>query len=168
MFKLYYIFFLVLLSCCSTKAPQQASVLCDLYESSRIIKELIDTKSLKKILDDIDDAGLEKLILNFSPAQIALEAEALSQEGDVALIFYNNKTHYQPLHKELCDLQQTYSAIKFIEINSEELFNIAEQSEVTTFPTIIIINDRKEICRFEDQPPQELMKVFKDYLARNK
>ncbi|MDR3646312.1 MAG: thioredoxin family protein [Candidatus Babeliales bacterium] len=60
---------------------------------------------------------------------------------------------------------KTNNLIKYVEVNSENLFKIAEEFAIESNPTILLIQNRSEINRVEniqsiDQFDQELKKII--------
>lgn len=112
--RLYFCIFLLLLtSCASQKNIDQDSapeVLVDLANSTKIIQTMMARKTLGTLLEDPEQ--LDLLINNFSPAQIAFEAEVLSTEIPLVVIYYfKDGSKQQEFIKQLNQLAIEHSRI---------------------------------------------------------
>lgn len=127
-----------------------------LYDSTKIIRELIRSNQLSKVLEDIDESQLEILINNTSPAQMALEAEVLQFGTPVFLAFFNTKDPlWQEMRNALQVLVQNKEIEKIVEVDAQKLPTIIEQSVIEAFPAVILIKDRQEIARLEGSELQD-------------
>jgi hypothetical protein len=125
------------------------SLLYDLDESTRIIMQLIATQKLPQVLVDQDPDAIDVLLKNFSPVEMAFEAEVLNYEGPVLLYFYEKEE--PSIIKGLEKIATFYKdKLKVVIINNEKLFRIAQNSEVDIFPTFMVIENRQEKGRIED------------------
>ena len=164
----FYLIFIILLFCTSCSMFQykqkefsknlvlSASESVDLSDSITVIKSLIHTKELYKVLlPQSTPQSIDLLIENFSPAEIAFEAEVLNQELLCAVIFFKpSDAQWQKLSSLVEKMAQEYKqVIKFVIINSEKLFKLAEKAEIETIPTVLIIAQREEKARLELTPP---------------
>lgn len=124
----------------------------DLNESTNIILTLIKGEKLPLILaeSENDTEKIDTLLKNFSPSEIAFEAEVLNQEKPVVILYYDPIDNNQEIIGLLTEFAQKYTdSLKFVKIDKEKLFKITEKSEIDVFPTIAIINDREEVARLE-------------------
>lgn len=121
-------------------ATSQYAALVDLVASTQIIRSLITNNQLDTILDAHDPAQLALLLNNFSPAQMAFETEIKSTTYPLVVIYYyqaDNQSQVAYLQL-LNQLAQKYQAqIKFVIIDSLQLFSLAQDADITNFPTII-------------------------------
>lgn len=137
--------FCLLLPACGKESVVEKSVY-DFAESILIIRHLIKSDSLPQILEDAELQGLERIINNFSPAQMALESEVLNCTLPVLLYFYQNSFDTHLLEQ----LAKEYeNKIKIVIIDADQFFSISEQFEVHSFPTVIALFHREEIERIE-------------------
>lgn len=174
-----YIFYILMFStmllphCTNTKNEQasdqfQEPVLAiaepklyDLYESSGIILELIKSGKMVDILVDVsdEDQSLAMLLRNFSPAQMAFEAEVLNHKNPVIILFYQESNDdSKVMEKMLEEMAGEYdNQAKFVKIEADLLFALANQACIDTCPSIIVIHNREEIARFVN-PSSELLR----------
>src|ERR1700722_3571804 len=95
MSKSFFILLLLLCSGCGKSDESNAlqnskhDEVYDLNESTEVIMHLIKENELQKIMEDHDPEQLKTLLKNFSPSEMAVEAEALNYRGIAALIFYH-------------------------------------------------------------------------------
>lgn len=137
----------------------------DLEDSTKIIMSLIASNKLEKVLDlskEQSKNSVNLLIQNFSPAELALESEVLSQSYPVLLIFYNadqwkniEKIVLEDLHK-----------IKIVKINVDNLFKIAQSFEIDQLPVFVVMKSRQEINRIDGIKEQELKSAIEDILRK--
>ena len=140
------------LSCCSNhQKPVEESSLHSLDTSTKIIVNLLEKRALQTILEPSTHEELNRLIKNFSPAEMALEAEVLNWPQPAILFFAQKANHdYQIMYSLLQVAARTHEQeIKFIEIDVDELFKITEQFELETIPALLLMNERQEISRTE-------------------
>lgn len=130
------------------RQPYQHQEIYDLNASTEIILSLFKRDELHKILVDADADGLDTLIKNMSPAQMAFESEVLSYPGMCALIF-SNANDWRKLHDDVIALAQYYPHIKFVKVDVNKLFKIAELAEIESLPAVVFIQDHQEIHRIE-------------------
>lgn len=149
-------FFLIFLAFCSGCFNKQTEIITpdeavvDLYNSTKIIKELLHTKQLSKILEPSTPQELELLITNFSPAEMAFEAEVLNSE-QLSILFFTQKTDplYQILHALFEQKAREFVSIKFVEIDTELLFKLAQTFNLSDGSTLLLMHARQEVARFE-------------------
>ncbi|MGC2310819.1 MAG: thioredoxin family protein [Candidatus Babeliaceae bacterium] len=139
---------------------QEERPVYDLNESTDIIIVLIKTDKLPQVLADHDAEGLSLLLKNFSPAEMAFEAEVLNYEQPVLVFFFD--THVNQADKNVFQaVAEAYKEkIKCVAVDAEKLFRIAQQSEVDVLPTYLFINQRKEINRLENSANFEQLTAF--------
>lgn len=121
-------------------AASQCTALVDLVTSTQIIRTLINNNQLDTILDAYDPAQLALLLNNFSPAQMAFETEIKSTTYPLVVIYYYQADNQSQIaYLQLLDqLAQKYrNQVKFVIIDSLQLFSLAQAADITIFPTII-------------------------------
>lgn len=153
MISLLFLLLLSLLLPACGKEISKPSYYYSFSDSVAIIRALLKKDSLPKILEDADPEGLERLIDNFSPAQMALESEVLNCTLPVLLYFYE-----EPLEnaKLLDQLAQEYNdRVKIVTIDADKFFSITQLFEVEKFPTIIGMHKREELSRSENDSFRE-------------
>jgi thioredoxin family protein len=161
---------IVLGGCGKTESPPSqkscAQNIVDLNDSTTIILAMLRApdveKTLASLLED-DDATPEKinfLIKNFSPAEIAFETEVLSFGEPVIVVFYSPTDEgWKTLREELNALTCTSEKkVKVVFVNTDELWKIAQQAQISTLPTISIMKNRTEILHLDDLTDRESMK----------
>lgn len=172
--KLYSYALLVFLLCSGCKQAEvsvekthdERIVIYDLDESTQIIMQLIKENSLKEILADKDPAEIDTLLKNFSPSEMAIEAEALNFNGIAALIFFKPNDEWKKLRPLLVKIAETNPAIKFVQIDADKLYKVTQNAQIETFPALVLIRDRKEVGRIEPITNATLHADIADQLKR--
>jgi thioredoxin-like negative regulator of GroEL len=143
--KLYVIFLLFLTGCSSKQDTASHEALVDLVESTTIIRSLLCQNKLGQLLEEHDPEQLDILINNFSPASMAFESEVLSTTVPlVCAYFYQDSPQEQAFIKNLNALAAEYdNKVKFVIIDAEKLFSIAQAAEINTFPAIAWVRNRE-------------------------
>ncbi len=171
--KLLLLFF-VILPGCSINKPEETnpSTLCvevyDLNESTDIIISLLKKDALKKVLaeSDRDKDRIDTLIKNFSPSEMAFEAEVLNHNNSVVILYYDPTVNNDEIITKLTELAKKYeNDLKFVKIDKDKLFYLAKQSEIDDFPTLMIMHNRNEVGRLEKPiittMEKEIQKILK-------
>ena len=146
----------------NTQLKQPVSELVvDLNQFTTFVIELIKTNDIAKILGEGAQNSQEMitaLIKNFSPAEIAFEAEVLNYEKPVTLLFYDkNNEQAQTMNLVFNALAtQNSNKSKFVTINVTELFKLADQAAINVVPTLMVIYNKIEIGRVENPLPAML------------
>ncbi|MGE0207491.1 MAG: thioredoxin domain-containing protein [Candidatus Babeliales bacterium] len=164
--KILLVCFCTLLLGCASKeedTKEKVQFLIDLNASTNIILTLIEQKRVDEIFDGVERDKAQWLIKNFSPAQIAFHAEALSFDGPLVVLFYETKD--SDLFLLLACLEEKarkwHDRARFAIIDAQELSKLAYEHEVKIFPTIVLIKNQEEYERWEGQ---EQMKCALDIL----
>lgn len=125
--------------------------LIDLVESTHIIRTLIIHNKIESILEDSDPEKLVVLLDNISPAKMAFESEVLATIIPLVVVYYfENNDENSGFIQELKKLAVEYNnIIKFVIINAERLFSLAQDAEIVQLPTILLIKEREIIKRIE-------------------
>ncbi len=141
----------------SEQTEEKKQEIYNLVDSTRIIRELLKKDAITQILEDTDPEQLEILLNNFSPALMAFESEVLSSTLPVILHFFKpNSPEYTTIHNILNELAVEYhDRVKFVEIDTEKLFSIAEKAEVEKLPTLMSVKQRNELDRIEEVVDKE-------------
>jgi thioredoxin-like negative regulator of GroEL len=144
------LYLLTTIPACAGQRPiddESDNVIIDFAESTQIIRMLLQSNSLKAIIEDANPESLNFLINNFSPAQIALESEVLSCTQPVVIYFYADIiTHGQLLYALAHEYKDT---IKVITLDVEKFPKIAQETLIENYPAIMVIYKRQEIYRDE-------------------
>ncbi|MDR3646836.1 MAG: thioredoxin family protein [Candidatus Babeliales bacterium] len=130
-------------------SQSKSNQIIDLEDSTKIILSLIRSNKLAEVLDLENDQSkhtVDLLIENYSPAQLALESEALSQSYPVLLIFFKDE-HWKIIEPIVT---KHIGQIKIIKINADNLFKTTQEFEIKYFPTFLIMQSRQEINRLEN------------------
>jgi thioredoxin-like negative regulator of GroEL len=148
--KNHYVLLLILpfLSACS--APKNELLeeafqpLVRLAESTTIIRELISSKQLGKVLEPHTAEQMELLINNFSPAELAFEAEVFTTTTPlIAVYYYEDNAHEQAFIHELEALALEYDdKVKFVVVDIDALFSLAQDADIEKAPTLILARNR--------------------------
>lgn len=127
------------------------SPLHDLDISAQIIIHLIEKQALSTVLEQSDPQAINRLVKNFSPAEMALEAEALNWPHPVILFCIQKESlSYPVMHNTIEQAAAAHEAhIKFIEIDAHELFKVIEQFNFDRLPALILMYQRAEVARAE-------------------
>lgn len=145
--KILSIFFLVLLTSCSTtqQTKESTAALVHLIDSTTIIRNLIAQNRVGELLEEHTPAQLQRLLNNFSPAKIALEAEVLapSEETTVLVYYFKNDPQEQLFLQQLEALATQYeNRVKIVTVDADKLFSLAEDADIQKLPTLIVAQDR--------------------------
>lgn len=148
-FKTYpLVLMLPFLSACSASknefAEEVSQPLVRLTESTTIIRELISTKSLGKVLEPHTVEQMELLINNFSPAQLAFEAEVFTTTTPLVIVYcYEDTLHEQAFMQQLEALALEYEdKVKFVVVDIDALFSLAQDADIEKAPTLILARNR--------------------------
>lgn len=136
---------LLLLPACGKETVAKQSYAYNFADSVTIIRELLKTDSLSRILEDADPEGLDRLINNFSPAQMALESEVLSCTMPVLVCFYQEPSPDKNMLEQMAG--EFADRCKIIIIDGDAFFSIAQDFEVEEYPTFVLMNKREELAR---------------------
>ncbi len=148
-----YLALLVFLPACSlqknNEKNKQSNVLIDLVASTKIIRSVIAQNKLNQLLEEHDPEQLNLLIDNFSPAQMAFESEVLSTTMPLVLVYYyredvKEKEFIEKLEQLAIEYENN---VKFVIVDAEKLFSLAQDAEINTFPSIIFAKKRDIIAR---------------------
>lgn len=128
------------------------NTLHNLDASAEVIMHLIEKQALSTVFEQHDPQIINQLIKNFSPAEIALEAEVLNWPQPVILFFTQKKNpDYSAMHDIVERAASAYEPqIKFIEIDADELFKITAQFHFDRLPALLLMHQRAEVARAED------------------
>lgn len=137
---------LLLLPACAQDQTDNNNVI-DFADSVIIIRELLRSNSLAKILENPEPGQLDFLINNFSPAEIAFESEVLNCTDSVIVFCYQKL----PDQNLIAGLQKKYPEQKIVLINGDQFPFLMYDLEVESYPTILMVKQREEIERFEEQ-----------------
>ncbi|HZW61920.1 MAG TPA: thioredoxin domain-containing protein [Candidatus Babeliales bacterium] len=162
---------LALANCGSTSdQPEQlieteeeaTSSLYNLEDSATIVLKLIQNDTLNTILEDADPDMVDLLIKNFSPVEIAFESEVLNCTLPVLVYFFNPESAQQDEKLDLLEelAEQYDNQVKIVIVDATRLTKITERAEIETFPSCMVIINRKEIERLEDPNKQQLIKAI--------
>ena len=146
------IWMVLLLPACAQQISNDEPAI-NFSDSVKIVRELLKSDSLIKILDDAKPEQLDFLINNFSPAQIAFESEVLNCTDRVILYCY----HLFSDQNILMRLPQKYPGHKIVIIDANQFPFLVNDMEVTTYPTLVIFNQRAEVERFEEKWVEDLL-----------
>ncbi|MFC1870694.1 thioredoxin family protein [Candidatus Dependentiae bacterium] len=156
--KILLISMIILLPSCSfwntnskTEMESNPSPLVNLVDSTHIIRKLIEKNKIGDLLEDHDPEQLTLLLDNTSPAQMAFESEVLSATAPIVVTYYFHENKgSEDFIKQLEDLAIKYDdEMKFVLVNAEQLFSLAQDAQIEELPTVLLVKDREIIDRFE-------------------
>lgn len=138
---------LLFLTACS---PQKTSdhghfkALIDLTDSTPLIRTLIAQNKVSGLLENHTPEELDLLLNNFSPAQMAFEAEVLSTTMPLVVVYYfEDNSEEREFILQLDQFAIEYKdTVKFVLVNADKLFSLAQDAEIELFPTAIISRKR--------------------------
>ncbi len=120
----------------------QDPLVYDLDESTNIILTLLEQNMMQKLVIDTTPDQLDRLIKNFSPAEIAFESEALSCTLPV-LLYFDDADGIDAMQPMLEDMARHEDRMKVVTVDADNLFRIAENTQIATLPTWVLIKDRE-------------------------
>lgn len=134
-----------------------------LEESTQIMRALIKTNDLGKLVIPERESYIDFFINNYSPAYLAFEAEVFAHQNPVLVLCCNNQelTVLEPVCKRLMD---RYPGLKIIVVNDETLPSIVAMLKVQVLPAFIFIDQRTELGRVEGT--LDLEADFEELLSR--
>jgi thioredoxin-like negative regulator of GroEL len=149
---------LLLPGCYSVKdvtQKEQSSVagtpIIDLLDSTRILRELIQTNKIGDLLENHDDEQLEALLNNMSPAQMAVEVEMIRTPVPVIAYFFEPGIRHDHLLPEIKDLAHVYDQkVKFVLIDGPKLFQLYDIFAINALPTVLFLKNGEVVARLED------------------
>jgi hypothetical protein len=141
-------------------AEEVAQPLVRLTESTTIILELISSKQLGKVLEPHTAEQAELLINNFSPAQLAFEAEVFTTTTPLVVVYYYADTLYeQAFIKQLEALALEYDdKVKFVVVDIDALFSLAQDADIEKSPTLILARNRDILERRDEDITIDLIR----------
>lgn len=124
-------------------ACEQKSQLFDLNESVEIILSLIQGDSFGLMLENADPKNIELILKNFSPAEIAFQAEVINSSLPTLLFFSNENSQESKEMKTIIESAAlSYNKrCKFIEVNSDKLFKISHITGVMNIPALVLLHN---------------------------
>ena len=130
-------------------SQEPTSLLYNINESASIIMQLIKKDQLHSLLLNERKEETLSFIKNFSPAEMAFEAEVLSNQNPVLILYYSmNDPGLQEIHTILTKIgDDKIHSLKIVKIDVQELFKLADQAMIDSTPTLILIHQRKEVDR---------------------
>ena len=146
--------FLLTFPACKTNQPIKPETesinQIELYESSQIIKELIYSNKLKDVLDpSITQQEIDSFILNYSPAMFAFEVEVLQCPEPVCVVFYDLSDQTMDTFKINVLNNSFLAQFKWVYVDSEKLFNLVDECQINTIPTLLIFKHRQEVANVQ-------------------
>jgi NAD(P)H-hydrate repair Nnr-like enzyme with NAD(P)H-hydrate dehydratase domain len=141
--KCFFIFLFFLSACATKKDAYVPPATINLVNSTHLIRTLINQNKLDMILDECNPQELELLLDNFSPAEMAFEAEVLSTTVTLVIVYYfKHDARQEDFIEKLELLAQEYTDVKFVLIDGDKLFFLAQDAEIENFPTVILSKNR--------------------------
>ena len=156
---------LLFLSGCTFSIEQEKNEVIDLLYSTTIIREAITHNTLKQLLEEHNPEHLNLLLNNIPPAKLAFESEVLATAVPLVVVYYFRKSFES--EKELLLLKEIAARydddqVKFVSVDIDKLFVLAQDAEIETVPTITVVKNREMSERFEGE---NALKELKDYLS---
>lgn len=138
----------------------------NLDNSTQIIVQLIEQGDLAKITEKTSVDSVDRLIKNFSPAEMALEVEVLNWEQPVIMFFIGSDVEdYQKLEMMVDAVARKHKEIKFVEIDSNELFKLSDIFDIKQVPALLLMYQRKEIVRAEGLNTENVEQKLQELIA---
>ena len=149
-----------------TVASQESSTHAwvDLVNSTRIIQKLIASNQLNTILDEHDPEELERLLHNVTPAQMALESEAINATVPALVYYFELGKEDKNVLAWLKDFAETHKEkFKIVLVDAHALFILTQLADITELPTIILVQRGEEKERLEgsEMSPEIIVKMVK-------
>jgi len=127
---------------------------------------------LATVLEPSDAEDIDRLIKNFSPVEIAFEAEVLNCTLPTMLFFVEKSDpDYYFMHNIIEETARVYyQKIKCVEIDTDELFTITEPFFFERLPALFLMHQRHETARsgalnrenFEEELSQLIKKAIEN------
>ena len=136
----------------------------DLVDSTRIIQKLIASNQLGTILEEHDPEELERLLHNVTPAQMALESEAINATMPVLVYYFDAGKENEKMLAWLKNFAETdKEKFKVVLVDAHALFILTQLADITELPTIILVQDGEEKERLEgsETSPEIIAKMVK-------
>lgn len=151
---------LFLTSCAYKKTIDTSKNLINLLDSVKIIRNIINQNKLSQLLEDHDPEQLEYLMNNFSPAQMALESEVFSTTIHLVVIYYYKESQKEIEFIKLLEklANENINKVKFVTIEADKLFSLAQNNDINDFPTIVFTKKRKIIDKISKEINIDLIK----------
>lgn len=134
-----------------------------LDESTQIIRALIKSNELGKIVIPERESYIDFFINNYSPAYLAFEAEVFAHQNPVLVLCCNNQ-ELRVLEPVCKVIMERYPGLKIISVNDETLPSIIAMLKVQVLPAFIFIDQRTELGRVEGTV--NLESDFEELLSR--
>jgi hypothetical protein len=150
------------------KKEEQTHII-DLVESTNIIRHLIAQNKLADVLEDTHDDDIQKFIANFSPAQMALEAEVLAWPQPVLVYFYQSSVPEQVTNLEIIkNIAHHYEdVLKCVIIDGDYLYTIMYDANIVILPTFLLMHNRIELLRIENKVCLEkIIRLLQEHINR--
>ena len=140
---------------------KEAHYVHDLDKTTQKVLGFIQENSLASIIETIESEVIELLLQNYSPAQMVFEAEVYGSRLPTVILFYEKGEPFSDQAVAILeDLSTEFeNKLKFIKINSNALFKIAEQENIQQLPTFLIIYNKTEAERLEGLFDKEILKM---------
>ncbi len=137
---------------CFSKEQQTASsqessthAWVDLVDSTRIIQKLIASNQLGTILEEHDPEELERLLHNVTPAQMALESEAINATMPALVYYFDPGKEDNRVLAWLKDFAETHKEkFKVVLVDAHALFILTQLADISELPTILVVQDGEE------------------------
>lgn len=147
------------------------SLVIDLNAVTTRIVDLIKKGNVAEIISkEVNQSPgmVDILVKNFSPAEMAFDSEVLNF-SDIAVVLFYDAT--EPTAQEV---QAHFENIafyhrahgKFFKIDVSHLFKLADQASVSTVPSVLAIQHKKELGRIEQRDPALLETDIAALLAK--
>ncbi len=144
------------------------SPLINLVQTTQIIRIVVSQNKLGQLLEEHNAEQLNLLIDNVSPAQMAFEAEVQSTTIPLVIAYYfKDSAEEQERIEQLKNLAVEYNdKAKFIVIDAERLFSLAQAAELSALPAIVFIKNKELVHRMDgDVSIDELKQKINEQLS---
>ena len=138
-------------------AITRPSLIVNLDEATSLILAFIQNNSLTMMIEKPEGEALELLLKNFSPAEIAFEAEVLNaQQPTIAFFATKDIPNYDAIKALLEECASRFNKrCNFVEIDIKKLFKIAQIARIKEVPTLLFLHNRMELDRISNTIEEE-------------
>jgi hypothetical protein len=160
-----FIFLIIFIPACNKRKETEESLLYNFTDSVKIIRTLIETKAVNKIIEDANQSDLDFLINNWSPAEFAFESEVLNCTLPVLVYYYENQNNDRTLLEAIA--QKYKDCIKVVIIDAMQFPKIAQLEEVIKYPILVLVNKRNIIASINDSTVEAIEQLIQNLNNQN-
>lgn len=139
--------------------------LVELTRSTQMMQELVQQNKLAEFYDPEEWLLLRD---NYSPARFAFDTEVFTETYPLAVVcFYKNLPDSKSYITQLKDLAMQYeNQVKFVIIDADKLFSLAEWFVIQIYPSILFVKNREFVGDLEEDISIDALKQkLREYLV---